>query len=360
MSKTGNRPNPAASYRWRRISRAQIDNWNETLLHTAGSYCQYPFWTEPYRRMGFRPVYLSYENGSVPTAYVCIQSLGIPGFRIGIVQNGPVSLQADAPIDDKMLRSLATWARRAGYMFVKFSHRNPDILRSIVSLPSGKAVNPFPFFGAINEGLVVPLRESEDEMLASFQPVARYEIRTATRAGYEIRAAATPQDFTDIWPMIERLSERKGFHVYRPLAGWCDMLAGALPHKCAHVYTARIDGKIVQAILIVRDGRTSEYMLGALDVEALGGRPSPACLLHWRAMRDAYAFGCTAYDLGPPSGPVFQFKRKFRPTADNPASPVTLATSRIRYWLWTKLILRTAVPLWPRFRSLLTKVLRRS
>ena len=87
------------AYRWQEISRAEIDGWNETLLHTAGSYHQYPFWTEPYRRMGIRPVYLGYGNGEVLTAYACIQSIGLPGFRLGVVVDGPVNFQADVPVD---------------------------------------------------------------------------------------------------------------------------------------------------------------------------------------------------------------------------------------------------------------------
>ena len=101
-------------------------------------------------------------------------------------------------------------------------------------------------------------------------------------------------------------------------------------------------------------------MLGALDIERLGKNPSPACLLHWYAMKDSFKLGCKAYNLGPPSGAVYQFKRKFRPRSQVPPPPVTVAVNRPLYWLWTRLVLRVAVPMWPRFRSMLSAVLRRS
>ena len=360
MCEMRGRLNPSNSYFWREIPCTEIFGWSETLLRTSGGYHQHPFWTEPYRRMGIRPVYLGYGDSEVLTAYACIQSIGLPGFRLGIVVNGPVNLQSDVPVDERVLRSLTTWAKRAGYVFVKFSHRDAGFLGRVASLSNAEPVNAFPFFGGMNDELVVELRENEDEMLASFQSIARYEIRAALRAEYEIRVSDSPRDFAQIWPMIERLSVRRGFRVYRPLAGWLDMIERASAQKCARIYSAHLASKTMQAILVVRDARTAEYMLGALDVDALGGNPSPACLLHWRAMRDAFALGCVAYALGTPSGKVFQFKRKFRPAHLLATEPVTVVTSRIRYWLWSKVILRTALPMWPRFRAMLSQALGRS
>jgi hypothetical protein len=197
-------------------------------------------------------------------------------------------------------------------------------------------------------------------MLAKFQPVCRYEIRAALRAAYEIRVSDSAQDFATLWPMFERLYERKGFRSFRPLAGWMEMISRASAIKCARIYSASQGARTVQAILVVRDARRAEYMLGALDVEQLGKNPSPACLLHWHAMQDVRRLGCTAYDLGPPSGPVYQFKRKFRPVSHVPPQPVTIATSPLLYRLWTTLGLRGAWRVWPTARSLFSKALRRS
>jgi hypothetical protein len=350
---------PKAAQGWSRIPPSEIPAWNEKLLHTAASYHQYPFWIEPYRHMGIKRRYLRYVRGGVPIAYVCVQSIGLPRVRLGVIVNGPVGLEVDLPVDEESLRDLVVWARRAGYVFLKFSHFDPELLRCVGSLPRARTVDAFPFFGSQDERLVVPLQDNEDAMLAAFQPVARYEIRAAVRAGYDIRVSDSPDDFASIWPMIERLSERKGFHVYRPVAGWQDMIARASEHRCARVYTAALESKIVQAILVVRDARTAEYRLGALDVNVLGKRPSPACLLHWHAMRDMHRLGCLAYNLGPPSGPVFQFKRKFRPASILPPPSVSVVTSRGLYWCWSNVLLRAAAVMWPAFRSTLARILRR-
>ena len=159
--------------------------------------------------------------------------------------------------------------------------------------------------------------------------------------------------------MFERLSQRKGFRLYRPLNGWMDMIARASPNKCARLYSASLGSKTVQAIMVVRDAKTAEYMLGALDVHQLEKNPSPTCLLHWHAMRDVYRLGCTTYNLGAPSGIVYQSKRKFRPVHQVPPPPVTVVTNRWLYWFWARVVLRAALPMWPHFRSLLSRALRR-
>jgi hypothetical protein len=352
-------PNSAESDGWSRISPAHIDRWNDVLLRTGASYHQYPFWTEPYRRMGVKPIYLGYGSNGLFTAYACIQTVGVPGFRLGMIVDGPVGLQAESAVDEQVLLELTAWAKRAGYVFLKFSHYDPAFMGVVGALPNAEVVNAFPFFGSQEEALVVELSDNEEAMLASFQAVCRYEIRAASRAGYEIVASDSAQDFAAVWPMFERLSQRKGFRLYRPLDGWQDLILRASPNRCARLYSASLGSKTVQAIMVVRDARTAQYMLGALDIDELEKNPSPACLLHWHAMRDIYRLGCTTYNLGPPSGVVYQFKRKFRPVHHVPPPPITVVINKRLYWLWARLVLRAALPMWPYFRSLRSRTLHR-
>jgi len=343
------------AYRWERIDSSEVDSWNETLLKTSAPYYQYPFWNEPYRLVKLSPIYLACEHESARCAYLCILSLGLPGYRIGLVLNGPVNLNSHGPVETAVLESLKDWAGRNGFVFLRFAHLDSELIDRVLSLPSAKRENAFPFFGGVNQhALLVELRESEEEMLAGFQTVARYEIRAAGRIGYEISVSDRAEDFAEAWPVFQALAKRKGFSLYRPMAGWMDLMRRASPLKGARLYTARLGSKIVQAILVVRDARIAEYVLGASNVDAMPGNISPGCLLHWRAMRESYQLGCKYYDLGPPSGVVYQFKRKFRPVARMGPPPVTLVTRPVSYWLWSRMLLRTIVPLWPRVRSVVT------
>ena len=339
--------------RWSFLPDDCVERYNEVLLGTDAPYTQYPFWTEPYRSLGIRPVHLVYRGDASDLAYVCVQSVGVPGFRIGVICGGPVSLDGSKETEIESLQSLASWARREGYFVLKMTGDRIDRIGR-PPVPGIRPGDPFPFYGSgSHEGLSVDLEREEDTLLASFQPIARREIRAAREAGYEIRASSRPEDFARFWPMIEDLAARKGFRIYRPLTGWLDMIERAQSTRTARVYWAEIGQDVVQVALVVRDADSAEYMLGALDVDRLGRNPSPACLLHFRAMTDMRRSGCRVYELGPPSGPVMQFKRKFRPARHVSSEPIHIITGAVRYRLWSGLLLPIARDQWPRFRRAL-------
>jgi hypothetical protein len=341
---------------WHPIADSELDSWNERLLGTAASYVQFPFWNEAYRWLKFKPVYLACTPGQdgSPCAYVCLLSIGVPGYRIGLINNGPVNLLADVPVPAMVLEALKHWASQNGFVFLRFSGFGSELLNQVG--PTSR-VNAFPFLTINNHPLLVELRESEDEMLAGFQKVARYEIRNARRVGYEITVSDDAKDLEEAWFLFPKLAKRKGFSLRRPPFVWADIIRRASPQKCARLYTARLESRLVQAIIIVRDARMAEYKLGALDVEALSGNPSPSCLLHWHAMRDSYQLGCEYYDLGHPTGAVYKFKRKFRPVAKLYPPPVTLVIKPSSYRLWSEIVLPAFCQIWPQLLSLITRAI---
>jgi CelD/BcsL family acetyltransferase involved in cellulose biosynthesis len=116
------------------------------------------------------------------------------------------------------------------------------------------------------------------------------------------------------------------------------MMGEAEPHRAAHLYTAWLHEKPVAVILILRDRTTAHYFLGTIDLEALGETPSPACLLHWHAMRQAVELGAVSYNLGTRSGPVYTFKAKFRPVELERPAPLTFAVRPRLYRVWRRLL----------------------
>ncbi len=112
---------------------------------------------------------------------------------------------------------------------------------------------------------------------------------------------------------------------------------------------------MVQALVLVRDGDTVHNVIGALDVAALEGRPSPSELLHWHAMRDFAALGVRHYNLGTRSGAVYEFKRKFRPVERTNPPPVTVIVNPLLYPLWSGVGLTLAGSVWPRVKRSLSR-----
>jgi hypothetical protein len=346
------------AYSWNPISNTDLDSWNERLLRTSAQYHQFPFWNETYRMLKFEPVYLTWTQNGVPCAYVCLLSLGLPGYRFGLIHNGPVNLESDGPVPLIVLEELKQWAKQNGFVFLRFTGFNAELLETIAYLAQASRVNPFPFYSlGHNQALLVELKDSEEEMLASFQRVARQNIAQARRAGYEIRVSDDAKDLEEAWILFQRLTQRKGFALKRPQEMWADIIRRASPQKCARIYTARLDSRLLQVILVVRDARIAECKLAALDMEALAGNYSPTSLLQWHAMRESYQLGCKYYNLGPPSGAVGTYKSKFRPVLKESQPAVTLITKPASYRMWSKIGLPIISKLWPQLLNSMTRVI---
>lgn len=321
---------------WHEIPNDTIDKWNQLLLDTNASYRQYPYWNEPYRKQHFSPHYLVYGSRDHPEAYACVVSIGVAGIRIGLVQSGPVSLNGSVSVDVDVATGLVKWAKQRGYIFLRFSNSDPELLDAVASATSSVRLDAFPLYQAHRYNLLVRQVDNDDEMLASFQKICRYEIRTAARAGYEIRASDSTEELARVWPIFEATARLKGFRLSsRPLSGWIDLLQRTRAHQLARLYSAYLDGQCIQSIFVIRYGKTAEYMIGALNLETLQGRASPSCLLHWHAMRDFYRNGCDLYNMGGPGSIVYQFKRKFHPVLMVDPEPVTVRIRPSLYRLWS-------------------------
>jgi hypothetical protein len=333
---------------WTVIPAEQVDNWNALLLQTTASYYQFPFWNEPFRQLRFRPVYLTY-GAAPPRAYACILSFGIPGFRIGLLQRGPVALDgATEQIDVDAFVALAKWGREQGYVFLRVDAADAPVLA--LAARAGRALERemFPLLRMPRRSFIVQLREDESKLLASFQTQVRQRIRTAERFGYEVSIGDSCDELKRAWPLVEMTARLKGFRIYRPLSNVLRAFELGRRHNCVRICTASLRGRPIQTVLLVRDGVRADYIYGGLDRQALGHSPSPGCLLHWFGIREALRLGCTYYDLGDHGDEKMRiFKSNFRPTEYIWPAPLTLVTNRALFPIWEKVILGGVGLLWP-------------
>jgi lipid II:glycine glycyltransferase (peptidoglycan interpeptide bridge formation enzyme) len=141
--------------------------------------------------------------------------------------------------------------------------------------------------------LIVPLGP-EEEMLASFRPKHRYNIRLALRKGVVVEEGG---DVAELARQHAYTAARQGIrgpgldHYRRRLERleWC------------RVYAARVEGETVAAIMVARFAGRAYYLFGGSSDRRRQLMPTYA--LQWAAMRAAAAAGCRDYDLWgiPPS-----------------------------------------------------------
>ncbi len=343
---------------WTPTSPSGRDRYGAEVLALDAPIFQLPYWNEPLRAMGLHPRYLRLRDDARTLAYATVLQMGPPGARLGLVQRGPVVCPDGGMSTSAAAQSLAQWSRRHGFVFLRFTHPHADVLDAVAALPRARREDAFPFYRDPGEQLLVSQAGTDDELLASFQPVARRDIRGAEKAGFRIDRSRDADSFERLWPLFERLATRKGFH-YRPLRSYVALLKEAQPQGAANVFTAYLNDVPVEAILVVRDRRTAYYISGALNLEALGDATSPSVLTHWVAMRTLAREGAEVYDLGTKSGAVYVFKRKFRPREIVHPAPVTVVANPVLYRAWTFGLSRLNGPWRRRLKALAGRVMGR-
>jgi hypothetical protein len=346
---------------WRELRRSELTAWNERLLaEPSASLRQYPLYNEGLRGSGALwvtlpgryagliargrrwttgPRYLVHERPDGRATFVAMVSIGVPGFRVGCIVDGPVVFGGGA-IDPAVLRDLVTWARRRQYVVLRLTHSNEEFLRHVESAAETERVDAVPFYPRASSELYVDLDADEETILSRFQAVARRNIRQARDAGYRISIDDDPAALDRAWSAFEGRSSEKGIS-YRNRDTYQRMMCDARPHQAAHLFTAWRDDTPIAAILNLRDRTTSHYFLGTINTGALGDSPSPAALLQWSAMQHARERGARYYNLGTRSGPVYTFKSKFRPDERVHPEPLALVVQpRLYRLVWRRLLPR--------------------
>lgn len=220
--------------------------------------------------------------------------------RWAYVPRGPVPAQAETAAE------LLEWARDRRLARLRMEpEASPalgDRLRRLGFQPT-QPVHP-------RHTLIVPLG-ADQEMLASFKPKHRYNLRLAARRGVSVEEDADAEELFrqgNATARRQRISlPATVIYAHRlELLEWC------------RTYVARYEGEAIAAIMVARfDGRAYYLFGGASGAHR---EAMPAYLLHWTAMRAAAAAGCQDYDLwGVPPQPdpghpwhgLWQFKTGF-------------------------------------------------
>ena len=227
------RSTSAAIYaHWSELHRRDLPAWNNLLRATDASVYQYPFWNEPYRRLWVRPRYLAWGTPRDPLAFATILTVGAGPAKIGLVFRGPAQLASDIQLPRTMFQELLQWSRSQGYMFLRFTHSDPQILTNVAT--AGDAIgakaldlDAFPYlcdYPIVSEDYIVQQHESEEETMASFGREARRKIRRGLDAGYEVHSDDSPSALQKNWQLFHECAQRKHFRLERPLSFYMDLM----------------------------------------------------------------------------------------------------------------------------------------
>jgi hypothetical protein len=348
---------PAIRTAWFEVRAQDLAVWNGVLLDTATSLYQYPFWNEPYRPLWLTPRYMAWGTEDRPLAFVSILTIGFGPAKIGLVFRGPSSLHPEFHFTQPAIQELLDWARAEGYVFIRFTHSDPEILTQLAAAGHAEDFDAFPYFldyPVQSPDYIVEQFDCEEATLAGFDREARRKLRRASEAGYEFRADDSPEALAQAWPLYQDCARRKHFRLERPLSVYQETIRLAQAHDCVRVYSAHLNGKMVGSTLVFRDRTIAHSLLACFDAD----HRHAAVFLHWRAMRDMYRLGARRYNLGPGPGSLARFKQQFCETPVAYPAALTVVLNQSLFQIWRKVIFPIAKGLRPTLRKIVSHIKR--
>ena len=344
------RSEKSAAAFWSEISRERLSEWNNLLLGSGASIYQYPLWNEPQRPLWLTPRYLVLQDHENLLAYVSVLTVGFGPMKIGLVFRGPVLLPGQDKLPREAAAKLLAWARAEGYIFIRFTHSEGEILNDVASAGDARPLDAFPYFldyPISSPDYIVEQHESEAATLATFDREVRRKIRRAEEVGYEFRCSDAPGALAGLWPLYQECARRKGFRLERPLSVYMEAMRMARPDGCARLFAVYLEGKAVGSALVFRDRDTAHCMLAAFEAE----HRQSAVFLHWNCMRYMHAQGATRYNLGPGPGTLARFKEQFCPKGPQYPPALTMVLKKGWFAFWMNAVFPLAKMLRPTLRN---------
>jgi len=328
----------------RSATPAEIERWDELVAANpdGGHILQSRAWGEFKRQHGWKPVYLMETlGGGNPLAILVLQRVVPPLGRLWYLPKGPgvgtleqleevtTVLRNQAPaftvkLEPELQTQLATPAalRRVG---LRQARHDVQITRATI---------------------IVDLRRDEDELLASFKPKTRYNIRLAARRGVTVTPVDATEEHIDVmYRLMAATRDRAGF-VLRSreyFAGYWRLQDAAGQGR---LFFASLDGTVLAGVFATWLGRKGWYKDGGSSGER--SEVMAPHLLQWEVMRRLRARGVEHYDLVavPPRSQLdeshslyglYRFKSGFSNEITEFVGTLDLVRHRGRHLLWESL-----------------------
>lgn len=207
---------------------------------------------------------------------------------------------------------------------------------------------------------LVDLAPSEEEILKSFKPKTRYNIRLAQKHGVTVKENNSTEAFEKYLQLTTETTQRQGFFAHDPnyhRQQWTVLK----PAGISHLLTAEYQGKILATFILFVFNQVLYYPYGASSREHK--EVMAPTLLMWEAIRFGKKHHCQHFDLWgdaepnpSPNHPYYgfhKFKEGFSPKLVEFVGTYDLVVNPWLYWpyrfvnflRWKFLRLKTKIPL---------------
>lgn len=306
-------------------------------------------WGDLKSRGGWNPVRVYAEDGAEIVAAASMLKREIPKLRkcIMYAPRGPVLDTRNAELVEWFSARLKETAIRHGAILLKIDPPVPvDDAGSERNLRhAGFRPLDLGGFGGTQPKAVMQLDLAErslDEVMASFKPKCRYNIRLAERKGVTVRTSCGREDLPAFYELLKETCKRDGFLV-RGLKYFEDMWDCLVPAGYMRLVLTYYEDKPVAGAIAYLFGDKAMYTYGASSNEHRNVMPNH--LMQWEMIRLAHESGCKWYDFRGVSPKrdggeddhlqgLNRFKEGFSPRFVEYIGEHDMVLSPGWYWLW--------------------------
>jgi lipid II:glycine glycyltransferase (peptidoglycan interpeptide bridge formation enzyme) len=273
----------------------------------AGSFLQSAMWGEFKSRFGWNANAFSIQWGECGESILLVLSRRLtPGFSFTYIPWGP-ELPKDFP-DDRKAQALAELSKKlkpflahnTGFIRIEppwyFTHDNTEALQTEATLLFS---NGFRCAAAVvqpPDTVIINLETSCEQLLANMKSKWRYNILLAGKKGVQVEVN-DEEKLAEFYSLLQETAERDGIaiHSYEYYKTLFVICKNQNYSSILRLYTAKHEGDILAAIIVLFHGQHATYLYGASS--NLKRNLMAAYALQWRAIQDAKEAGCRYYDL---------------------------------------------------------------
>lgn len=302
------------------------DEFNEFMARgPKGHILQSWEWGEVKRHTGWEPLrFLVYKEGK-PVAGISVLKRRVPipiaKKSIFYAPRGPVADFSDKAVLKFLFDGIKDYAKQHGAIMLKI---DPDIekpndaaVRTLTSVGFIQKNRGTDFYGVQpNFVFRLGIKQSMEDIFASFHEKTRYNIRLSKRKGVVAREG-TRDDLKSFYDILKETSARdrflvRGFDYFETI--WDELVEKGL----AKLFMAEYDGRYIAGTLAFAFGYKTWYIYGASSNTDRKVMPNYA--LQWAMIEWAKERGCTMYDFRGVSGDtspdnplygLYRFKKGF-------------------------------------------------
>jgi len=271
---------------WNIIKNQEIDSWNDKLKLTDASFYQYPYFISgEYASLFSKALFIKYTEHGADQAFCAMVEIGRYPLKVCVIECGPVILQKNADLK-KIIKELKEFAASKKYVHLQVRPYNTAAEELLKNDASFTTELLFPFHQKEEFDWNI-YNKPEDELLKGFKLQCRRKIVLAGRVPYKFCKLQDEKELKQVHTLFKKVAREKSYK-YMPFGVFEDIFKKGKKHGLCDIYAAYLNGKIVNAIFIVKDAQSFYHFSSGMVIEGYNYNESPPAKLHYFLMQDCF------------------------------------------------------------------------